>query len=57
MVVLQRQPPEVFYKKANLRNFAIFTRKYLFWSLFLIKLQALRPAKLLKRDPTTGVFL
>ena len=30
----QRQPPEMFYKKAVLKNFPIFTRKYLFWSFF-----------------------
>ena len=30
--------PEVFYKKAVLKNFAIFIRKHLSWSLFLIKL-------------------
>ena len=34
----QKQPPEVFYKKAVLKSFAIFTRKHLCWSLFLIKL-------------------
>ena len=38
--LLQKQLPEVFYKKAVLKNFAIFTGKYLCWSLFLIKLQA-----------------
>ena len=36
----QNQPPEVFCKKAVLKNFAIFTWKQLCWSLFLIKLQA-----------------
>ena len=40
----QNQPPEVFCKKAVLKNFAIFTWKRLCWSLFLIKLQAWRPA-------------
>ena len=44
--------------KAVLKNFAIFTtRKHLWWSLFLIKLQTLRPGTLLKRDSNTGVFL
>ena len=38
-VILKKQPPEVFYKNAILKNFAIFTGKHLFWSLFLIKLQ------------------
>ena len=37
---LQKQPPEVFYKKAVLKNHAIFTEKHLHWSPFLIKLQA-----------------
>ena len=40
-----------------LKNFVIFTGKHLCWSLFLIKLQALRPAALLTRDSNTGVFL
>ena len=35
-----KQPPELFCKKGILKNFAIFTRKQLCWSLFLIKLQA-----------------
>ena len=42
---------------AVLKNFAIFLGKHLCWNLFLIKLQALRPATLLKRDSNTGVFL
>ena len=33
------QPPEVFYKKAILKDLAIFTGKQLYWSFFLIKLQ------------------
>ena len=33
------QPPEVLYKKAALKNFALFTGKHLCSSLFLIKLQ------------------
>ena len=32
--------PEVVCKKGVLKNFAKFTGKYLFWSLFLLKLQA-----------------
>ena len=44
--------------KAVPKNLAIFTtRKHLWWSLFLIKLQTLRPGTLLKRDSNTGVFL
>ena len=44
-------------KKAVLKNYVIFTRKHLCWSLSLIKFQALRPTILLKRDFNTGVFL
>ena len=40
-------------KKDVLKNFANFTGKHLFWSLFLIKLHT----PLLKRDSNTGVFL
>ena len=43
-------------KKAVLKNFAIFTGIHLCWSLFLIKLQAFRPATLLKRDSTQVFF-
>ena len=32
--------PEVFYKTAVLKNFAVFIGKNLCWSLFLIKLHA-----------------
>ena len=41
-----------------IRHFAIFTRKYLCWSLFLIKLQAIRPVTFFqpcaKRDFNTS---
>ena len=37
---VQKQPPELFFKKSVLKNFANLTRKHLCWSLFLIKLQA-----------------
>ena len=53
---LQMQPPEVFCKKAVLKTFVIFTGKHFCWGLFLIKLQAFRPATLLKRNFNTGVF-
>ena len=53
----QKQQPEVFCKKAVLKNLANFKGKRLCWNLFLIKLQAKRPATLLKRDSYTGVFL
>ena len=44
------------FKIDVLKNFAIFTGKHLCWSSFLIKLQACKPANLLKRDPNTGAF-
>ena len=44
----KKQPPEEFYKKGVLKNFAIFTGKHLCWGLFLIKLQTW-PAFSLKR--------
>ena len=40
-----------------LKNFANFTGKHLCWSLFFTKLQAFRPATLLKIDSYTSVFL
>ena len=46
----------MFYKVV-LKNFAIFTRKQLCWSLFLIRLQDFKPATLLQRDSNTGAFL
>ena len=51
----QKQPSEMFYKKAVLKNFAIFTGKHLWWSLFLTKLQDFRPDS--KRDSNTCIFL
>ena len=50
------QSREVFYKKAVLKNFSVFTGKYLFSSLSLMKLRAFRSATLLKQIPTQ-VFL
>ena len=44
-------------KKGVLKDFANFTGKHLCRSLFLIKLQAFRPANLLKRYFNTGNFL
>ena len=50
-IIIQRQPPAVFYK-----NFAIFTGKQLCWSLLLLKLQAISPASLQKRGSNRGVL-
>ena len=44
-------------KKVVLKNVAIFIGKHLSWSLFLIKLQAIRPETLLKRDSNTVIFM
>ena len=45
---IQKQPPEVLtVKKGVLKNFAIFIRKHLNWSLFLI----------FERDSNTGACL
>ena len=48
---------QIFIKISVLKNFAIFTGKHLCWSLFLRKLQVLKPGSLLKGDSNTGVFL
>ena len=45
--------PQMFFK--NL--FSNFAGTHPGWSLFLIKLQALRPVTLLKREYNTGIFL
>ena len=50
--VIHKQPPEVF-----LNFFPNFTGKHLCWSLFFTKLQAFRPATLLRIDSYTSVFL
>ena len=49
-----RKQPPVFCNKAVLKDFAIFTGKYLRWSLLIIKYFK---GALLKRDSNTRVFL
>ena len=44
-------------KNCVLKNFVIFTRKHLCWSLILRKLHTWRSATFLKKEPNTGVFL
>ena len=44
-------------KKGAFKNFTNFAGEHMCWSLFLIQLQALSTATLLKRDSNTGVFL
>ena len=36
----QKQPPEMFYKKGVLKNFAKFTGKHMRWSLYFNKVAA-----------------
>ena len=49
IVSVQKQPPEVFYKKGVLRKLSKFTGKHLCQSLFFNKAAGLRPATLLKK--------
>ena len=51
---LRSSQSRMFFKISVLKNIVIFTKKYLCWSLFLIKLQAWRSATLLKRDSKTA---
>ena len=46
---MQKQPPEVFYKKCILKNLEKFTGKHLYQSLFFNKVASLGPATLLKK--------
>ena len=45
-----------YFKKAILKNLAIFNGKHLCWSLFLIRWQAFLSATVLKRDFQISVF-
>ena len=53
----QKQPLEVFYKKAVLKNFTKFTVKHLYGSPNLDKVTGLRPATLLKKKLRQSVKL
>ena len=46
---VQKQPPEVFFKKAVLKSFADFTEKNLRWSLFFNKVTGLRACSFNKK--------
>ena len=46
---IQKQPPEVVYKKGVLENFTKFTGKHLCQSVFFNKVVCLRPATFFKR--------
>ena len=56
IILCRSSRTQLFFKTGVIRNFAIFTGKYLYWSLFLLKLHALRPSALFqlrrKRDFT-----
>ena len=43
-----KQPPEVFYKKDVLKNFAKFTRKHMCHSLFFNTVAGFRPVSFAK---------
>ena len=47
---------QIFFKIGVLKLFSNFTGKSLYWSFFLINLQAFRPAASLKRDFNKSVF-
>ena len=54
----QNQPPDLFYKKSVVKNFAKFTGKHLCQSLFFNKVAGLMQLQLQlyqKRDSGTGV--
>ena len=53
---IQKQPPEVFYKKDVLRNFPKFTGKHLCQSLCFNKVAGRRPTNLLKKEILAQVF-
>ena len=54
---LEMQKPQVFYKESCSLRFRNIHKKTPVLKSFLIKLQAFRPAALLKRDSNTGFFL
>ena len=56
-VYREKQPPEVFFKKGVLGNFAKFTWKHMCWSFFLNSAVGLRPATLLKRGLLHRCFI
>ena len=45
---VQKQPSEVFFRKGVLKNFAYFTGKHLYWSLFN-KVAGLRACSFVKK--------
>ena len=55
--ISKRYNEQLFSKKAVLKNFAIFTEKYLRWSLFLNKNAGLQSWNFIKRGFSKGFFL
>ena len=53
---MQKQPPEVFCKKGDLKNFAKFTGKHLCQSLFFNKVNSLGPSTLIKKRFFSATF-
>ena len=51
---VKKHPPEVFYEKDVLKNFATRTVKHLCQSLFFDKVAGLRDATLLKKETATN---
>ena len=45
----KKEPPEVFYKKAVLKNFSILTGKHLCWSLFFNQFVVLQVCNFIKK--------
>ena len=56
-IALESSHRRYFIEEAVLKNLVILIEKYLCWSLFLINLQAYKPASLLQRDSNAGTFL
>ena len=45
----KKEPPEVFYKKAVLKNFSILTGRHLCWSLFFNQFVVLQVCNFIKK--------
>ena len=54
---IQKQPLELFYKTAILRNFVIFTAKHLCWGLFFIKVAGFQASNCIKKGLQHRYFL
>ena len=54
---LQKQSPEVFYKKAVLKDFAIFTGKYMCWCLIFIEDTRRQASNFIKKKLRHECFL